>query len=602
MLDNKVLKAVMKASVILLIGSAMIYLGWLRWPDLIVDYGREVYVPWRLSEGGVLYRDIASFFGPFSAYWNSLLFRVFGPSILILELSNIALVAAMTYLVYRLFEREDDDISAVIICVAFLVMFALGKHFDLGSYNYIAPYSHEIVHGVFFSFLAIYMIKLYLNGGKLRWIFMAGLFTGLVALTKMETSLAVGLSMLSAFILIFFRVKPAPDRLRLAALFIGGLILPVLAFIGYLSVHMGLAESVKGVFSSWLTLKQTDIASSKFYTRMMGTDKTLENLLSMVAASKWLLIILLPLAADYLLRKRQLARKYGGAAAFVLSLCVAGYFIFRINWDLLFRPLPLFAALILAVLFFEAFFRRDEDEAKKNIPLFSLAVFSFVMLFKIMFAAKIYGNGFVLAMPATLLSIYMLLSYAPGLLKKKWGYGSVLRYSALAAIVVMVSFYFVKSMALYSKMDYTVGSGGDRIITRENSGGKGVAILLEQIEGIIQPGDDFVVMPEGALINYLSRRQNPSKYIYYLPSDLTMYGEDRMFEALESSPPDYIILISRDSIEYGYHYLGQDYGFRIFSFVRDRYDTVLQIGSMDFLKKSVSIRQPLGMVILKRAR
>lgn len=78
--------------------------------------------------------------------------------------------------------------------------------------------------------------------------------------------------------------------------------------------------------------------------------------------------------------------------------------------------------------------------------------------------------------------------------------------------------------------------------------------------------------------------------------------EDKIIESLENAPPDYIILISRDSIEYGFHYLGQDYGFKVFAFVRDRYDLVVRIGSMEFLEKSTSMQQPLGMVILKRAR
>ena len=37
---------------------------------LMIDFGRELYVPWQLNEGKALYRDIAYFHGPFSPYLN----------------------------------------------------------------------------------------------------------------------------------------------------------------------------------------------------------------------------------------------------------------------------------------------------------------------------------------------------------------------------------------------------------------------------------------------------------------------------------------------------------------------------------------------------
>ena len=41
---------------------------WRKWPDLIVDFGLQMYCPWKLSTGSVLYRDIAYLVGgPLSA-------------------------------------------------------------------------------------------------------------------------------------------------------------------------------------------------------------------------------------------------------------------------------------------------------------------------------------------------------------------------------------------------------------------------------------------------------------------------------------------------------------------------------------------------------
>src|SRR5207244_2348842 len=76
---------------LVLLGLGAALFVWTRdtWPDVVVDFGRELYVPWRLSAGAVLYRDIAWFNGPFSAYANALLFRLAGPSLQVLVAVNL---------------------------------------------------------------------------------------------------------------------------------------------------------------------------------------------------------------------------------------------------------------------------------------------------------------------------------------------------------------------------------------------------------------------------------------------------------------------------------------------------------------------------------
>jgi hypothetical protein len=50
-------------------GAIMLHISWGKWGDFIVDYGREMYIPWQLSEGKILYRDIyVNQYGPFAPY------------------------------------------------------------------------------------------------------------------------------------------------------------------------------------------------------------------------------------------------------------------------------------------------------------------------------------------------------------------------------------------------------------------------------------------------------------------------------------------------------------------------------------------------------
>ena len=49
------------------IAAVMAAWTWRTWPDVLIDFGREVYVAWRLSQGEVLHRDVVSVSGPLSA-------------------------------------------------------------------------------------------------------------------------------------------------------------------------------------------------------------------------------------------------------------------------------------------------------------------------------------------------------------------------------------------------------------------------------------------------------------------------------------------------------------------------------------------------------
>ena len=67
---------------LLLVGSVFVIvaaLSWRKWPDILIDFGMQLYLPWRISEGDVLYRDVLYLAGgPLSQYFNALSSRFLG--------------------------------------------------------------------------------------------------------------------------------------------------------------------------------------------------------------------------------------------------------------------------------------------------------------------------------------------------------------------------------------------------------------------------------------------------------------------------------------------------------------------------------------------
>lgn len=121
------------------LGAAMLAWTWGTWPHSFVDFGRELYVPWRLAEGDVLYRDIAWFNGPLSVYWNALLFWVFGESLSVLIVANLLDVVLLVVLLHALLLRVGDRIAAVTGCGVFLCLFAFSRFDPIGNDNYLTP-------------------------------------------------------------------------------------------------------------------------------------------------------------------------------------------------------------------------------------------------------------------------------------------------------------------------------------------------------------------------------------------------------------------------------------------------------------------------------
>ncbi len=79
------------------------------------------------------------------------------------------------------------------------------------------------------------------------------------------------------------------------------------------------------------------------------------------------------------------------------------------------------------------------------------------------------------------------------------------------------------------------------------------------------------MLPEGILVNYLTRRHTPTRHINFMPPELALFGEEEIVKELRAAPPDALALVHKDTSEYGYPLFGIDYGQRIVRWAQRRY-------------------------------
>ena len=200
----------------------------------------------------------------------------------------------------------------------------------------------------------------------------------------------------------------------------------------------------------------------------------------------------------------------------------------------------------------------------------SMILFALLMLAKMILNARVYHYGFVLALPAALVTIAMLVDWIPALIARWGGDERVFVAAALGAILVTIFIHVRVTYHFMADKTFAVGEGGDTIFS---SPARGPAIEQARldIEHLTPPGATLAVVPEGAMLNYLTRRPSSIPFVAFLPSDLALHDENRINEAFAAHPPDFIAVVPKNQEEYGRGNFGVDYAKDLGTWIRENY-------------------------------
>ena len=594
---------------------------WRKWPDLLVDFGRELYVPWQLLAGKVLYRDIAHLNGPLSPYLNALWFCIFGVSLTTLIIINLVLTALVTTAIFFLIKHSCDRLTATCSCMVFLCITAFAHFTFTGNYNFVCPYSHELTHGIALSILMILFmtgsidshelargnlssehcepgtrsrvreagyplagVPLIDSHGQPGMLLAAGFCLGLVFLTKAEVFLAALAAALVGMVLTVGTQRRSGGRaIVLLCAFWAAAFLPAAFFLAYLVCFMPIAEALRGIAGAWQHVFTASLLGSAFYRESLGISDPGTHLWTMARSICGLLFFTGSLVACSLTATKPTTKfllMLSSLVLLALSLLVK---ISPIPLLLVPEPLPLITCLGGVALFVHCVKNRREPQAIARLaPLCLWAVFAFFLLGKLMLNPRFYHYGFGLAMPGAIFLVVVLVRSLPSFASTLHGRAQLLRVLVVGILAADLGYYVLLSNIAYSQKTYAVGAGPDFMLTYEPSidpRGPAVRQLLDQIEHRFPSRATFVALPEGVMINYLSRRPNPTPYINFMPTELSTFGEASMLKTFQSHPPDFIILVEKDTSEYGVGPFGVDpgYGMLIVDWVGNHYETVWQV-------------------------
>ncbi|HEY3169438.1 MAG TPA: hypothetical protein VGK08_00400, partial [Thermoanaerobaculia bacterium] len=553
-------------------------ISWSRWIEPYVDTGRELMVPWRVTHGEALYREVRFYYGPLAPYLAAAVDIVAGRSFP----ARVALAGLVALLhieaLRRLARRLLPDLrAAVVTSLVVATTFFLrpgGCH--------LFPYSLDTSIAVMAVTASLLLASS--GGSPARDRGAAGCL--LAALLSRSEIGVVGIIALAVE---RFVGKDSAAKRRLPALALLPLLLAAATY-AILSAGTPLPVLKK---EGWLTFLFLPPEFRSVYTSFAGVDRPglraaelgLASI-ALLAIGLWLLLASLATASA---RRRSAAAGHAIEIGAIAVLAAAS--IVRLRPPSAIRDiadlLPPLVRAVPPLLFAVAavgLVRRSTDRTRASIlpgvpdPVLLVSLF---FAARLLLAAGYVGpyNGFYLPLPL-LVSVVLLLRAAERIPERLDIFP---RPTALPGLLVaaLALFLAVRTAALallyrhpaWSRVPTPAGS----LFVPEPVASATRAALVD-LARRVPAGGKITGFPETGFFNWTLGLANPLAQDQFFPGHLDGAAEDEAISRLRRDPPDAVVYADVLTIGHGRTAFGRDYLERLDRFVRESFPTAASYG------------------------
>jgi len=552
--------------------------SWNRWIEPFVDTGRELMVPWRVSRGEALYRDVRFYYGPLAPWLAAAVDSVLG-RLLAARIALAALVAVLHLEVLRRLAGRlaTGGLAALAASLAVAVAFFLrpgGCH--------LFPYSLDTSIAVAAATGALLLAT---SGGSARRDRGAAACLLAALLSRPE----IGFAALGALAVERLLAADAAAKRRLTWLGV----LPVLAAAAvYAAVSIGTPAATLAK-EGWLAVFFVPPEFRNVYASFAGVDRPgLRSaelglaLFSLLAVGFWLLLAAIAVA------RFQVRSAAGGRAASVAAIValIAVAFVALRPPAAIRDTLGLLPPLVRAVppLLFAAAIAggvlRLRDRSRTTIVS---GVPDSVLLLSLFFAARLFlaagyvgpYDGFYLPLPIVVAAAMLLRAAArvparidvsprpaafPGLIVASLAVFLAARIGALA---------LAYRDPAWSRV---VTPAGSLFVTEPVAGA--TREVLADLERRVPADGSIAGFPEAGFFNWVLGRTNPLAQDQFFPGHLDRAAEEDAIARLRRAPPDAVVLVNVRTAGHGRAAFGKDYLEELDGFLRANFRPAAAFG------------------------
>ena len=557
-------------SAIALVFATMLAISWRRWISPVADSGREMDLPLRLMNGELLYRDVHYLYPPLSPYLNSLLYRIFGAHLDVLQASGAICAVLIVWMCYRIARRLMTPSESALAVIAVILVCVFKPAGTL-----IWPYAFAAVHSMVFALGALLLALRYAENDKRGELAAAGVLIGLAAITKQEFALAAACAVAAA--VVWLRradFKRLGADLALAAAPAALVALPVyatlLAFIG------------RKIIVEDCHLFYTHLPASlvSYNAQRAGLDFPLLSFAQMIGAAA---VGVAMLSAAALLggvpgrpRPARQAKWLWITLDCALLVALAIRLIAGAEWD----GSPMRALPFLSLGMIVIGWRRREQEA--GGALFIIAVYSLAILARVALRVPSGGafGGFFLP-TSLILFCHLFLRAAPEAIGQ-WAQDlSTARRARLVGAGMLITLLVVTAVVYAARyrlnFNYELKTPRGEFFVRPPIG-EAFREALDFIAERTTPDDAIAVLPEGSDLAFLGERRMALRLQIFLPGFLDDRGERAEIARLQASRARYALIVSRPMHEFGADIFGRDYFTTLGRWIDEHYQLVKVCG------------------------
>lgn len=562
--------AVARATIVA-VALALFWLTWAHWGSIQIDCGREVYVPYEILRGKLLYRDLWYPYGPLEPYVSALLFKLFGEHLNVLYSFGLTLAIGCALV---LFESGKLLAGRAVGLTAALVLLLQGFNFTI--FNYILPYTYAAPTGLLFNLTCLFFTIRHAIRQSNRDLMLAGVAAGLALITKQEMGVACYLML--AFVLAMETMLQRSAR-------------PLMRGIGACAPGLALAAAVYGWFF-WKVTPEAILyanwqyAPGGYYMRTYGPRMNAAiglrfvptELLSLIANSATAVVLWLLIAKACRRMERWSFATIVALVALVLGVvhCYSdplGQANYVAWYEFLFPRGSFFIGV--------AFLVYTLNEVRKNPaePRFlaeaMLAVFAVVSGVRVLAETAPFGYSVYYTAPLFLVFLItvtrVIAAAAPDLSAERRG-GLII--SLLAAEVILFAMVIVPIGSGRNTKFQT--SWGDIYLTAND------ASTARQIYNFMmdqkRQNRRVVLLPELPMLYAFTGTEAPSRWYTTIAGYLSPAQEEGYIVDLKRGNPDYIVLTNRSTPETNAPYFGMDYDRKIYRWIQANYRVTGQFG------------------------
>ena len=542
-----------------------------------IDTGRELYIPLRMLNGEVLYRDIVNIYGALAYQVNALLYMVFGVNLNALRifgvLNSTLIIWIFMLICGEIFPKKNDtaekgDLSGQNGVWQFAVIPLVVGVCSLGTFNYTLPYSFAMTYGLS-AFLAsvLFFIKFVKNDNP-QFAYYACLLAGIAVACKYDFLLFA--FFLFGYILVNKKISTVDFLISFASL----VIVPFLS-IGALFLQGMQMSDLQGAFALVKAIGRT-YSLKYFYSHFSGACPCFAVL--SYSAVKTLILVAITAIVTFSKKwcqndKFLLGLVYAFALAGIVYVGLSGYsllaivnaLIFCIFYKKIVQNRPLFVFMISAILFsFKTFFAVNIDVyGTYTMPLIILSIAAF--LFNVNYSENIEVKKTVNSFASILLIGFLFLCGAKSALTL---------ISKINGVIPVVA----------TKNTNSVIKATNRVFVYRQVA-KTLNEAIEYVENNTKETDKVVVIPETMYLNFVTKRPADNIFDSLTPMYFETFGEEFVINHFEQTRPEYFILNNRDTSDYGKRYICTDYGKQFCRFIEEKYTNTATFGDGQYVMK-----------------